>query len=150
MVRRGVYFESVDGPAPSIRYLMEPRLWQDRIGSLFRHCSSFHLNRLQISEYRLIMLYKKKEQALGGRAETSGLCHLLYGCRRVSCRWACSCLFLQWAAAMKWEHCGDSLRWLSGSRVHPWLSETEKILVKKVCKTFRWRWKGCYWCWYCT
>lgn len=59
MVRRGVYFGSVSGPALSIRYLMEPRLWQDRIDSPFRHCSSFHLNRLQISEYRLIMLYKK-------------------------------------------------------------------------------------------
>lgn len=132
MVRRGVYFGSVSAPAPSIRYLMEPRLWQDRIDSPFRHCSSFHLNRLQISEYRLIMLYKKRNQhyqwssGLGGWVEASGLCHLLYGCRRVSCRWACSCLFLQWVAAMKWEHCGDSLRWLSGSRVHPWLSETEK------------------------
>lgn len=49
--------------------------------------------------------------------------HIPSGCRRLTCRWACSYQFQRLVAARRWERCGGSLRWLSGSEAYPSLQQ---------------------------
>lgn len=49
--------------------------------------------------------------------------HIPSGCRRLTCRWACSYQFQRLVAAKRWERCGGSLRWLSGSEAYPSLQQ---------------------------
>lgn len=63
--------------------------------------------------------------------------HIPSGCRRLTCRWACSYQFQRLVAARRWERCGGSLRWLSGSEAYPSLQQEGRSQLR-YC---RWGWE---------
>lgn len=52
--------------------------------------------------------------------------YVLYGRRRLTCTWACSYQSPPSVVARRWGRCGGWPRWLSGSRVRPWLPQRER------------------------